>query len=106
MIWLNDFYFEVKVEQVTSYNGNFFQFTFNMVRVISQETFDNVVKENMEEFGMQKEEAIKEAKDQFQAQVSKLTGVSLRGIKNKGNPNNPKPMIQVKAIILYLRASI
>ena len=54
-----------------------------MVRVISQETFDNVVKENMEEFGMQKEEAIKEAKDQFQAQVSKLTGISLRGINNK-----------------------
>jgi hypothetical protein len=40
-----------------------------MVRVISQETFDSVVKENMEEFEMAREEAIKEAVDQFQSQV-------------------------------------
>ena len=45
-----------------------------MVRVISQETFDSVVKENMEEFDMEKEEAIKEAKEQFQSQVYKWTG--------------------------------
>ena len=40
-----------------------------MVRVITQETFDGVVKENMEEFDMGKEEAIKEAKEQFETQV-------------------------------------
>ena len=40
-----------------------------MVRVITQETFDSVVKENMEEFEMGKEEAIKEAKEQFETQV-------------------------------------
>ena len=40
-----------------------------MVRVITQETFDCVVKENMEEFDMGKEDAIKEAKDQFETQV-------------------------------------
>ena len=40
-----------------------------MVRVINQETFDSVVKENMEEFDMSKEEAVKEAKEQFEAQV-------------------------------------
>ena len=40
-----------------------------MVRVITQETFDCVVKENMEEFEMVKEDAIKEAKDQFETQV-------------------------------------
>ena len=42
-----------------------------MVRVITQETFDNVVKENMEEFDMGKEEAINEAKEQFETQVQK-----------------------------------
>ena len=40
-----------------------------MVRVISQETFDGVVKENMEEFDMSREDAIKEAIEQFQSQV-------------------------------------
>ena len=40
-----------------------------MVRVITQETFDGVVKENIEEFGQNKEEAIKEAIAQFESQV-------------------------------------
>lgn len=40
-----------------------------MVRVITQETFDSVVKENMDEFEMSREEAIKEAIEQFQSQV-------------------------------------
>lgn len=42
-----------------------------MARVISQATFDEVVKENMEEFEMTREEAVEEAKTQFQAQVRK-----------------------------------
>lgn len=40
-----------------------------MVRVVSQETFDEVVKENMEEFDMSPEEAVQDAVQQFEAQV-------------------------------------
>lgn len=40
-----------------------------MVRVITQETYDEIVKENIEEFDMTPEEAIKEAIAQFEAQV-------------------------------------
>ena len=40
-----------------------------MVKVITQETFDAVVKENIEEFGLETEEAIKDAIEQFKAQV-------------------------------------
>lgn len=40
-----------------------------MVRVITQDTYDEVVKENMEEFDMSAEDAIKEAIAQFEAQV-------------------------------------
>ena len=46
-----------------------------MVRVITQDTFDDVVKENMEEFEMTREEAVKEAKEQFESQVNKVTTV-------------------------------
>lgn len=48
-----------------------------MVRVITQETFDCVVKENMEEFDMGKEDAIKEAKDQFETQGVDLSNIVL-----------------------------
>lgn len=40
-----------------------------MARMITQETFNEVVRENMEEFDMSQEEAIAEARKQFQAQV-------------------------------------
>lgn len=40
-----------------------------MVKVITQETFDAVVKENVEEFGQELEEARKDAIEQFKAQV-------------------------------------
>lgn len=40
-----------------------------MVKVISQETYDAVVKENMEEFGLSLDEARKDAIEQFQSQV-------------------------------------
>ncbi|XP_054278086.1 armadillo repeat-containing protein 6 homolog [Macrosteles quadrilineatus] len=46
-----------------------------MVRVINQQTFDDVVKENMEEFGMSVEEAIEEAVQQFEAQGVNLSGI-------------------------------
>lgn len=50
-----------------------------MVRVISQETFDSVVKENMEEFDMTKEEAIQEAQEQFRSQGVDLSNIVIGG---------------------------
>ena len=46
---------------------------------ISQETFDSVVQENIDEFGMSKEEALEDAKTQFRSQ-----GVSLVNIDTTG----------------------
>ena len=40
-----------------------------MVKVISQETFDAVVQENIDDFEMSKEEAIQDAISQFESQV-------------------------------------
>jgi len=52
-----------------------------MVKVISQETFDAVVKENEEEFGMEKEEAVKDAIAQFEQQGVNLNNIvtSIKG---------------------------
>lgn len=64
-----------------------------MVRVITQDTYDEVVKENMEEFDMSAEEAIKEAIAQFEAQVfskfiyDKITN-NLNNDYNKVNNNS------------------
>lgn len=41
-----------------------------MVLVITQETFDEAVKENINEFGMSTEEAVEDAVKQFESQVS------------------------------------
>ncbi|XP_053620040.1 armadillo repeat-containing protein 6 homolog [Plodia interpunctella] len=46
-----------------------------MVRVITQETYDEVVQENMEEFEMSPEEAVREAIAQFQAQGVDLSNI-------------------------------
>jgi len=46
-----------------------------MVRVITQETFDDVVKENMEEFDMEYAEAVREAKEQFDKQGVNLSNI-------------------------------
>ena len=43
-----------------------------MAKQISQETFDSVVRENMEEFDMPADEAMQEAVTQFEAQVNQL----------------------------------
>lgn len=40
-----------------------------MVRVITQETYDEVVQENIKEFDMSAEEAIQDATAQFEAQA-------------------------------------
>lgn len=42
-----------------------------MAKVITQQTFDDVVRENMAEFEMSAEEAVNDAKEQFQSQVRK-----------------------------------
>lgn len=44
-------------------------YTLKMVRIISQKTYDDVVRENIDEFGMSVEEAIEDAIKQFEAQV-------------------------------------
>lgn len=41
-----------------------------MVRVISQETYNETVQENIDEFSMSAEEAIDDAIKQFEAQVT------------------------------------
>ncbi|XP_034826261.1 armadillo repeat-containing protein 6 homolog [Maniola hyperantus] len=46
-----------------------------MVRVITQETYDEVVKENIEEFDLSPEEAVKEAVAQFEAQGVDLSNI-------------------------------
>eukprot|EP00092_Neocalanus_flemingeri_P024121 GFUD01026167.1.p1 GENE.GFUD01026167.1~~GFUD01026167.1.p1 ORF type:complete len:463 (-),score=148.37 GFUD01026167.1:170-1558(-) len=46
-----------------------------MVKVISQETFDGVVKENMEEFEMELAEAVEDAKEQFEKQGINLSNI-------------------------------
>ncbi|CAK1547615.1 unnamed protein product [Leptosia nina] len=46
-----------------------------MVRIISQETYDDVVRENIDEFDMDPEEAIKEAIAQFEAQGVDLSNI-------------------------------
>lgn len=46
-----------------------------MVRVITQETFDEVVKENIDEFDMSPEDAVKEAAAQFEAQGVDLSNI-------------------------------
>lgn len=40
-----------------------------MAKRINQESFDDVVKENMGEFGMEAQEAIDDAVQQFESQV-------------------------------------
>ena len=42
---------------------------FQMAKRINQETFDDVVKENISEFGMGPQEAIDDAVEQFVSQV-------------------------------------
>jgi hypothetical protein len=50
-----------------------------MARRISQQTFDDVVKENIEEFEMEKDEAVKEAIAQFRKQGIDLSNIDLTG---------------------------
>ncbi|XP_057370996.1 armadillo repeat-containing protein 6-like [Daphnia carinata] len=58
-----------------------------MVKVITQETFDAVVKENVEEFGLELEEARKDAIKQFIAQGVDLTNIVTDG-PTEGDQNH------------------
>jgi len=53
-----------------------------MVRVISQETFDSVVKENVNEFEMSIEEATEDAIEQFKSQVIDSSHIQMKNEKN------------------------
>ena len=48
-------------------------------RVITQDTFDEAMRENMEEFDMDKQEAINDAVAQFKSQGVDLTNIDLSG---------------------------
>jgi len=54
-----------------------------MVKVITQETFDEVVRENVEEFDMDHAEAVKEAKQQFEQQGVNLCNIVMPGEDGK-----------------------
>ncbi|CAL7946401.1 unnamed protein product [Xylocopa violacea] len=56
-----------------------------MVRVISQETYDEVVNENMEQFSMTPKEAIEDAVKQFEAQGVDLSNIIKDLILNDDN---------------------
>jgi len=76
-----------------------------MVRVITQETFEDVVKENMEEFDMEYAEAVREAKEQFEKQGVSLSNIviSEKGVHEvvecleKLKPEND-PEIKIEAL--------
>ena len=52
-------------------------------RRISQETFDAVVRENVEDFDMDAAEAVREAREQFEHQGVDLTGVDVSGSEER-----------------------
>ena len=45
---------------------------YQMAKVITQQTFDDVVRENMSEFDMTAEEAVADAVQQFESQVQSV----------------------------------
>ena len=47
---------------------------------ISQKTFDETVRENVEEFEMEKEEALADAIEQFKTQGEDLTNIDVSGV--------------------------
>jgi len=68
-----------------------------MVKVIEQETFDAVVQENIEEFDLSKEEAIKDAISQFEAQ-----GVNLANIVTSSDGDGDQHIVIVALNCLAL----
>ncbi len=65
-----------------------------MVRVISQETFDAVVRENVDDLGMAQDEAVKDAVEQFKAQGMELSNISIPG---SGAPGGDHPVLAALA---------
>ena len=58
-----------------------------MAKQISQETFDDVVRENMQEFDMTAEEALEDAVKQFESQVKENVRPATRENRSSGFPN-------------------
>ena len=68
---------------------------------ISQETFDSVVKENIDDFGMDPEEAVADAVQQFISQ-----GVDLSCIVKSAGPASESPVIKaIEALSSAIEAS-
>ena len=66
-------------------------FYFQMAKRINQETFDDVVKENISEFGMGAQEAIDDAVEQFVSQVNLfnyICNILLSIIATRGRPDH------------------
>ncbi len=68
-----------------------------MVRVISQETFDAVVRENRDDLGMDGEEAVKEAVEQFKAQGVDLANIVIPGQEAEEGHAVLRALAQVEA---------
>jgi len=54
-----------------------------LAKLITQDTFDEAVRENMEEFGMSQQEAVEDAVKQFEAQGASLRNVNTEGKKKE-----------------------
>lgn len=72
-----------------------------MAKVISQETFDDVVKENIVEFSMSSEEAKRETIEQFEAQGINLANIikDLSINENSGRPVLNETIEQLKELV-------
>eukprot|EP00041_Stephanoeca_diplocostata_P034535 m.1182727 g.1182727 ORF g.1182727 m.1182727 type:complete len:519 (+) comp24539_c0_seq2:240-1796(+) len=68
-----------------------------VVPQISQETFDQVVRENIEEFEMGPEEAVADAADQFKSQGVDLSNIIQQAPGTGDDKNKPHPVMDVIA---------
>ena len=60
---------------------------------ISQKTFDETVRENIEEFEMEKEEALAEAIEQFKTQGVDLTNIDTSGVDRSAQQNYQRNVV-------------
>lgn len=72
---------------------------------ITQETFDAVVHENIEEFQMQPEEAIKEAVEQFESQGVDLSNI-VKLVPKVSADGSQEPRHDILQVLDDLRESV
>ena len=77
-----------------------------MVRVITQETFDLVVKENMDEFSMEQAEAVRDAQEQFQQQGINLANIVVSERGSQVVVGAVKGLFQVKSLSWYYQLEL